>query len=82
MIHEPLTSTRRVAPAHWECDVILADGRTVHVRPLGPNDDDRLVAFHAALSDDRVYRRFFSPTPTLNRADSERFTHVDHLRRT
>ena len=43
--------------AHWECDVILVDGGTVHVRPLGPDDADRLLAFHAALSDETVYLR-------------------------
>ena len=48
MIHEPMTSSPRAAPAHWECDVILVDGGTVHVRPIGPDDGDRLVAFHAA----------------------------------
>ena len=38
------------------------------MRPLGPDDADRLVAFHAALSDDTVYLRFFSPKPTLSPA--------------
>ncbi len=78
MIHEPLTSSVGAAPAHWESDVMLADGRTVHVRPFGANDDDRLAAFHAALSDDTTYRRFFRSTTTLSVEGVERFTHVDH----
>jgi acetyl coenzyme A synthetase (ADP forming)-like protein len=48
------------------------------VRPLGPEDADRLVAFHAALSDETVYLRFFAPKPTLSPEEVERFTHVDH----
>ena len=60
-------STPDAPPAYWECDVVLADGGTVHVRPLGPDDADRLVAFHAGLSDETVYLRFFSPKPTLSR---------------
>jgi acetyl coenzyme A synthetase (ADP forming)-like protein len=66
------------APAHWECDVVLVDGGTVHVRPLSPEDADRLVAFHAALSDETVYLRFFSAKPTLSSEEVTRFTHVDH----
>jgi acetyl coenzyme A synthetase (ADP forming)-like protein len=57
-----MTANRGDAPAHWACDVRLLDGRMIHVRPLVPDDDDRLVAFHTALTDDSVYRRFFSPT--------------------
>ena len=48
------------------------------MRPLGPEDADRLVAFHAGLSDETVYLRFFSPKPTLSAEEVERFTHVDH----
>jgi acetyl coenzyme A synthetase (ADP forming)-like protein len=69
-----MTSYPRDAPAHWKCDVLLADGRTVHVRPLDPADDDRLVRFHTALSDDSVYRQFFSASRTLNLVDQD--THV------
>jgi acetyl coenzyme A synthetase (ADP forming)-like protein len=69
------------APAHWESDVILADGGTVHVRPIGPDDAGRLVAFHAHLSDETVLLRFFSPKPTLTTAEVEWFTHVDQHNR-
>jgi acetyl coenzyme A synthetase (ADP forming)-like protein len=65
-------------PAYWECDVVLADGGTVHVRPVSPEDADRLLAFHAGLSDETVFLRFFSAKPTLSVEEVERFTHVDH----
>jgi acetyl coenzyme A synthetase (ADP forming)-like protein len=65
-------------PAYWECDVVLADGGTVHMRPLGPEDADRLLAFHAGLSDETVFLRFFSARPTLSAEEVERLTQVDH----
>ncbi len=60
---------------------MLSDGGTVHVRPIRPDDAGRLVAFHAALSPETVYYRFFSPRPRLSEADVTRFTTVDHVDR-
>lgn len=68
-------------PSHWEADVVLADGGTAHVRPITPDDADRLRAFHARLSPETVYLRFFAPYPVLSVADVKRFTEVDHDRR-
>ena len=65
-------------PAHWEADVVLRDGRTCHVRPITPEDADRLVAFHASLSAETIYFRFFAPYPELTERDVQRFTTVDH----
>jgi len=58
--------------------VLLADGGTVHVRPISPDDADRLVEFHAGLSQQTVYFRFFTAKPTLSPPQVEHFTHVDH----
>ena len=65
-------------PRHWEADAVLADGGTVHVRPITPDDAERLRAFHARLSPDTVYMRFFSMVRTLSAREVERFTNVDH----
>jgi len=65
-------------PAEWEADVVLADGGTVHIRPIRPDDGPALVAFHERLSADTIYLRFFSPKPVLTPRDVARFTHVDH----
>jgi len=65
-------------PRHWEADAVLADGGTVHVRPITPDDADRLREFHSRLSPDTVYNRFFSMVRTLPARDVERFTTVDH----
>jgi hypothetical protein len=68
-------------PAHWEADVVLADGGTVHVRPVEPTDAARLVALHESLSPETIHYRFFSPRPRLSAREVERFTNVDHDRR-
>jgi acyl-CoA synthetase (NDP forming)/GNAT superfamily N-acetyltransferase len=68
-------------PTAWEADVVLRDGGTAHVRPIVPEDADRLRAFHGRLSRDTVYNRFFAYRPTLSDRDVERFTTVDHVDR-
>jgi acyl-CoA synthetase (NDP forming)/GNAT superfamily N-acetyltransferase len=65
-------------PAHWEADVVAADGGTVHLRPITPEDADSLVALHARLSARTIHYRFFSPRPRLSARDVQRFTVVDH----
>jgi acyl-CoA synthetase (NDP forming)/RimJ/RimL family protein N-acetyltransferase len=68
-------------PAHWEADVVLSDGATAHLRPVRPDDADRLVEFYARVSDESKYYRFFAPYPTLSPRDIETFTTVDHTDR-
>jgi acyl-CoA synthetase (NDP forming)/RimJ/RimL family protein N-acetyltransferase len=65
-------------PAHWEADVVLSDGATAHLRPIRPDDAQRLVDFYGRVSDESKYFRFFAPYPTLSDADVRRFTNVDH----
>ncbi|HYB11888.1 MAG TPA: GNAT family N-acetyltransferase, partial [Myxococcota bacterium] len=65
-------------PTEWECDSVLADGRPVHIRPVRPDDADEIVRFHAALSEESIYLRFFSALKRLPDALLQRFTHVDY----
>jgi len=65
-------------PRNWEADVVAADGGTVHLRPIRPDDADALVAFHAGLSQRTRYLRYFSAYPRIPERDLYRFTHVDH----
>ncbi|MGA8848119.1 MAG: GNAT family N-acetyltransferase, partial [Nocardioides sp.] len=74
----PQAAGTATAPRHWEADVLLRDGRTAHIRPIGPQDVDLLVAFYARVSDRSKYYRFFSPMPNLSERDVKRFTVVDH----
>ena len=68
-------------PRHWEADVLLADGGTVHLRPIVPSDADRLVAFHTKLSERTRYLRYFGAYPRISPHDLKRFSVVDHVGR-
>ena len=65
-------------PRHWAADVVVADGGTVHLRPIRPDDAEALVAFHGGLSQRTRYLRYFSAYPKIPERDLYRFTHVDH----
>lgn len=78
---DPTTVLPPGYPQRWEADVVLADGATVHVRPIRPDDADRLVAFHNRQSPESIYLRFFSARPRLSPRDVERFTTVDYVDR-
>ena len=54
-------------PSRWESDVVLTDGGTVHLRPVAPDDGDKLQALYSRLSDESLYLRFFSPVPAAHR---------------
>lgn len=68
-------------PRHWEADVVLSDGGTVHLRPIIPADADQLVSFHGRLSDRTRYFRYFGPYPRMPKRDVERFSNVDYTNR-
>ena len=68
-------------PAHWEADVVLRDGGTAHLRPIRPDDADRLRRFHGRLSDETIYFRFFSLLRELSDKDVAKYTTVDHVDR-
>jgi acyl-CoA synthetase (NDP forming)/GNAT superfamily N-acetyltransferase len=65
-------------PPHWEADVVAADGGTVHLRPITPEDADGIVGLMERSSDQTRYYRFFGPMRRLSDKDLHRFTHVDH----
>src|SRR5450759_4918332 len=65
-------------PVWWEADVVLRDGSVAHVRPIVPNDADRVRRFHAGQSAESIYLRFFAPLKTLSDKDVARFTQVDY----
>ena len=64
-------------PSHFESDVVLRNGRTLHIRPVRPEDRDTLLAFYRGLSRDSLYMRFFDMrTPDAALRDSP--TNVDY----
>ncbi len=65
----------------WASSVVLGSGDTAYIRPLTPADKPELAAFHQRQSAESVYRRYFSPKPTLSERDLEHFTNVDMVDR-
>ena len=52
-------------------------GARVELREIRPDDAERLVAFHTALSANSKARRFLAPHPLLTPVEVQRFTRVD-----
>ncbi|MFJ5992536.1 GNAT family N-acetyltransferase [Lentzea sp. NPDC092896] len=65
-------------PRDWEADVVLSDGGTVHLRPITPDDGEKLREFHGRLSERTRYFRYFGPYPRIPQRDLDRFSTVDH----
>ena len=55
----------------------LEDGTPVLLRPVTPEDRERLVVGMAQLSADSRYFRFFTPSPRLTEEQIRYFTEVD-----
>jgi acetyl coenzyme A synthetase (ADP forming)-like protein len=70
-----------VYPQHWESDVVLADGGTVHLRPVRPDDGDKLQDLYSRLSEESLYLRFFSPVPAPTARQLEQISEIDYVRR-
>jgi GNAT superfamily N-acetyltransferase len=75
------TGTTGGSAAELECRVEVGDGLVVALRPIRPEDGERLVEFHGRLSPRSVYRRYFFMHPNLSDAEVERLTHVDYVDR-
>ena len=58
--------------------MVAADGGTVHLRPITPEDADGITGLMERSSDQTRYYRFFGPMKRLSDKDLHRFTHVDH----
>jgi acyl-CoA synthetase (NDP forming)/RimJ/RimL family protein N-acetyltransferase len=59
----------------------LGDGASAFIRPLVPADQAALLAFHERQSAESLYRRFFSPKPTLSSRELTHFTTVNMVDR-
>lgn len=79
----PIDSPRTARPFPSELieDVTSEKGRALHLRPISAADADLLVAFHARLTADSVYRRYFSLHPVLSAIEVAHLTQVDYADR-
>ncbi len=77
------TARRRPArcSSDMERDVRIRDGKLVRIRPIRPEDAAILVAFHASLSRESIYLRFFNFHPVLSEREVAHFTRVDYVDR-
>src|SRR5262245_62580205 len=70
-----------VAPDYpWELvhSLELADGGTLRVRPIRPDDEHRLAAMFARLSSRTIYQRFFRAYDRLPDSWYHHFANVDY----
>ena len=68
-------------PSDLERDVTLGDGARIHLRPIRPDDEERLISFHDHLSRQTAYQRFFNVVLHLPRATAHFLANVDYRRR-
>lgn len=61
--------------------ITLRDGTRVHVRPIRPDDEPRLVDLYERLSHDTRYQRFFSVMQRLPPDWARFLANVDYKRR-
>lgn len=61
-------------------DVVLRDGRTVHLRPIRPGDMAEMLALWSRLSPETIRMRFFAPRGMTER-QMRYFTDLDYHRR-
>jgi acetyl coenzyme A synthetase (ADP forming)-like protein len=73
-----VTAPPRDYPTAWAVDAVLADGGTVHIRPIRPDDAPAHRAFFSRLSMETIYFRFFSAKRELTDAEVQHFTTVDY----
>jgi GNAT superfamily N-acetyltransferase len=71
-----LPSASATALAHR---VRLRNGAVIAVRPIRPDDGERLRHFHARLSPTTILLRYFHVMPMLSDALVVSFTHVDDM---
>ena len=69
------------AEDRWAADVVLGDGSTARIRPIGPQDAAAIVAFHERQSRESIYFRYFSPRPRLSDDEVHHLTNVDGIDR-
>jgi len=55
-----MTASMAAYPTELEREVVLRDGTHIRLRPIRPEDQDRLIAFYDRLSRHTAYQRFFS----------------------
>jgi acetyltransferase len=90
LLHDPLLSPQalplpaiRPYPLQYRSGLTLRDGTPVVIRPIRPDDEPLLVAFHEKLSEQSVYLRYFHAlnlSQRISHARLSRIASVDYAR--
>src|SRR4029453_742619 len=64
-----------VSAFDYSADVVLKDGSTVHLRPIRPDDDVRLLELLQRMSEEALYYRFLA-VPKIDRERARELTRV------
>jgi acetyltransferase len=78
MAQNPLVA--RPYPEHLAGEIALRDGSRVWLRPIRPEDAQRLQRFAEGLSEESRYQRFMYHLRELTPRMLERFTRLDYAR--
>jgi GNAT superfamily N-acetyltransferase len=70
--------TPRPYPEELVEKITIKDGRTLTLRPIRADDDEKLLAFHYRLSADSIYCRYFSFHAELSSDEVHHLTRVDY----
>ena len=68
-------------PKELEREIALPDGARLRLRPIRPEDQDRLIAFYDRLSRHTAYQRFFAAMRRLPPDWAHFLANVDYERR-
>jgi acetyltransferase len=66
----------RPYPSQYAAAWTLSDGTPITIRPIRPEDEPLMVAFHHTLSDESVYLRYFAPLSLRQRVAHERLVRM------
>ncbi len=66
-------------PARYSATETLRDGRSIEIRALKPADRDELLSAVGRMSDQSIYRRFFSPKQTFTDQEVAYYVNVDFV---
>ena len=69
----------RPYPARYVGEWTMTDGQVVTIRPIRPEDEPLIVAFHGTLSDRTVYMRYLHALKLSQRVAHERLTRICHI---
>ncbi|CAN5435723.1 bifunctional acetate--CoA ligase family protein/GNAT family N-acetyltransferase [soil metagenome] len=66
----------RPYPSQYVATCTLRDGTALTLRPIRPEDEPRMIAFHQSLSDESVHYRYFNAYKLESRVAHERLTRI------